>query len=70
MLTNCRSRLPIKRRLPPQRLCKQAQETGIALNVALAVFTYFSSKCHTLVAHNLAFDLQIIQREVNLLKYM
>jgi len=49
---------------------KEAQDTGISLNVALAVFTYFSSKCHTLVAHNLAFDIQIIQREVNLLKYI
>ena len=47
-----------------------AQETGISLSYALAVFTYFSSKCHTLVAHNLAFDEQIIQREVNLLQYM
>ena len=49
---------------------KAAQETGISLNYALAVFTFFSSKCHTLIAHNLAFDLQIIQREVNLLKYV
>ena len=49
---------------------KAAQETGISLNYALAVFTFFSSKCHTLIAHNLAFDLQIIQREVNLLKYI
>ena len=49
---------------------EEAQETGISLNYALAVFTFFSSKCHTMVAHNLAFDLQIIQREVNLLKYI
>jgi len=49
---------------------KEAQETGISLTHALAVFTFFSSKCHTIVAHNLAFDLQIIQREVDMLKYI
>ncbi len=49
---------------------KEAQETGISLTHALAVFTFFSSKCHTIVAHNLSFDLQIIQREVDMLKYI
>mgnify|MGYP003115810361 FL=1 len=47
-----------------------AKETGVSLNYALAIFTFFSSKCHTMVAHNLAFDLQIIQREVDKLKFI
>jgi|TARA_R100001079_G_scaffold103694_1_gene69720 DNA polymerase III epsilon subunit-like protein len=49
---------------------KEAQETGISLDYALGVFTFFSGKCHTLIAHNLAFDLQIVQREVDLLNFI
>jgi len=49
---------------------KEAQRTGIKLELPLATMTYFMSKCHTMVAHNLAFDLQILVREFNQLGYM
>jgi len=32
--------------------------------------TYFISKCHTMVAHNLAFDLQILERELEILNFI
>ena len=49
---------------------KEAQYTGIALQYPLAMMTYFISKCHTMVAHNLAFDLQILERELTLLNFI
>ena len=39
---------------------KEAQRTGIKLELPLATMTYYMSKCHTMVAHNLAFDLKIL----------
>jgi DNA polymerase III epsilon subunit-like protein len=38
---------------------QEAQDTGIVCGYPLAIITYFISKCHTMIAHNLAFDLQI-----------
>ena len=49
---------------------KEAQETGISAKYAMSTLSYFMSKCHTMVAHNLAFDLQMIEREFNLLNFM
>jgi len=49
---------------------QEAQDTGIALQYPLAIMTYFISKCHTMVAHNLAFDLQILERELEILNFI
>jgi len=49
---------------------KEAQDTGIALQYPLAMMTYFISKCHTMIAHNLAFDLQILERELEILNFI
>jgi DNA polymerase III subunit epsilon len=42
-----------------------ALKVGIHSNIGLEMFTDMLSKCDTLVAHNTAFDLQIIKREFN-----
>ena len=47
---------------------KEAISTGISTHSTLCVLTELLEQCHTIVAHNLAFDLQIIQREVDKIK--
>tara|TARA_R100001377_G_scaffold24356_1_gene13166 strand:- start:2276 stop:3073 length:798 start_codon:yes stop_codon:yes gene_type:complete len=42
---------------------EEATNTGISTHSTLCVLTELFEQCHTLVAHNAAFDLQILERE-------
>ena len=42
---------------------EEAKSTGISIHSTMCVLTELLEQCHTIVAHNAAFDLQIIERE-------
>ena len=42
---------------------EEATNTGISTHSIMCVLSELLNQCHTLVAHNAAFDLQIIERE-------